>query len=157
MSSYQTEIRDGIYDAILAAGSGYVITDFNLSKTYFPSLYLEDIGDKPEVLVTAMGMGTERDRRLRNVAVKVLRLGVLVHVLQRVDRTDTSTIDQLVEMVEQIMNTVEDDELVSGESYNWESTDPVKDENGLIYDYEALYESGVFQAVFTVNFTYILQ
>lgn len=158
MASYQTTIRNGCYDKIVAAKPSLVITDFEVDKTYFPTYDLTEIGDTPKVAVTAMGMGSERNRQYRNVAIKTLDLGVIVHVLKRIsDKTTVTELDTLVELVEQLMNTLEDDELVAGETFQWGLTEPIKDENGMILDYEALSESEVFQAVFIMHYTYILQ
>jgi len=104
-----------------------------------------------------LGMGSERNRELRDTNIVKLDLAVMVHVQQRIDPTATSTIDTLVELVEQIMQDCEDDDLVSGADFNWGFTEPLKDENDLIYSYEALTVSGVFQAVFIAHYNYIKQ
>lgn len=157
MTAYQAQIRNGIYSAINLAKAGLVISDFDLEYTYYPTSRLEDIGTKPQVKVTAMGMASNRDRMLRNAGVKVLELGVMVHVQQRMDPTATLDLDDLVELVEELMDLCEDDELVAGADYQWARTEPLRDENDIIYSYEALTVNGVFQAVFTVHYTYILQ
>lgn len=155
MSSYQATIRNGVYTKITGNNSSCVITDFDIEKTYYPTSRIEDIGDKPEVKVCALGMGIERDRYLRDPTKKILELGVMVHVQQRIDPTDTDRADKLVELGEDIMDLCEDDELVAGSSYSWLRTEPLKDENDLIYSYEALTVNGVFQTVFVLFYRYI--
>lgn len=155
MSSYQANIRKGVHDQIVAEKSNLSTTDFDLDQTYYPTSRLEDIGNKPEVKVCSIGMGTDRGRELRDPTMKVLELGVMVHVQQRIDPTDTDTADDLIELVEDIMDKCEDDDLVSGENYTWLRTEPLKDENDLIYSYEALTVNGVFQSVFVLFYRYI--
>jgi hypothetical protein len=155
MSAYQVTIRDAAEAAISAAAATYVIPDFNIESTYYPTSRLEDIGTKPEVKLSTLGMGIERSRSLRDPRLKQLTLSVIVHVYQRISPDDTEAADQLIEFVEQVMETCEADHLVPG--VTWQSTDPMKDEDGAIYDFEALAESGVLRCVFLVNYTAILQ
>jgi len=156
MASYQTAMRQACYNKIDSESGDLPITDFTLTDTYFPHYYADRIRDKPVVAVTAMGMGAERLRRLRDATIKQIRLSVLVTILQQIeDRDDTTTIDTLIEQGEAIMAKLENDGLAV--DTHWEETEPLKDENGMIYDYEALSESGIFQSVFIVHYTYILQ
>ena len=155
MSSYQATIRKAVHDQIVAEQSNFVLTDFDIEQTYYPTSRLEDIGNKPEVKICSVGMGTDRGRELRDPSKKVLELGVMVHVQQRISPTDTDTADDLIELGEDIMDACEDDELVTGEEYSWLRTEPLKDENDLIYSYEALTVDGVFQTVFVLFYRYI--
>jgi len=155
MASYQATIRSGVYDQIVARKSTFAITDFTTEETYFPTARIEDISSKPEVKVCSIGMGVDRPRQLRDPTKKVLELGVMVHVQQRIDPADTATADSIIELVEDIMDACEDDDLVAGASYSWLRTEPLKDENDLIYSYEALTVNGVFQAVFILFYRYI--
>lgn len=157
MTSYQATIRDAVHDQIVARKATFAITDFTTEQTYYPTSRLEDIQGRPEVKVSPVGMGVDRNRQLRNPEKKILELGVMVHVQQRIDPADTATADNLVELAEDIMDACEDDELVSGSgnSYTWLRTEPLKDENDLIYSYEALTVAGVFQTVFILFYRHI--
>ena len=157
MTAYQVKIRNAVYSAIDLAKGTLPITDFTTERTYYPTSRLEEMGSTVEVKVTAMGIGNTQERILRNAGVKQLELAVLVHVQKRVEPTALSTIDALVELVEAIMQLCEDDDLIAGEDFQWLRTEPLRDENDAVYSYESLTVNGVFQAVFTLYYTYILQ
>lgn len=155
MTAMQVIIRDGVYDKILASKASFVITRFDVEKTYYPHENLEDLTEQPKVKVVAIGFGSTRERMLRDGKAIQLNIPVQVAIQQKVDPKDNYTIDRLVELIEQIMNVCEDDELVTGQDYTWLRTEPFKDENDLIYSYEALTVNGVFQAVFTAHYSHI--
>ena len=155
MTAIQVTIRDAVYDKIVASKATFVITRFDVEKTYFPSEDLENLSEQPKVKVIAVGFGSNRERVYRDGKTIQLDLPVQVAIQQKVDPKNNPPIDKLVELIEQIINICEDDELVSGQDYTWLRTEPLKDENDLIYSYEALTVNGVFQAVFTVHYSYI--
>lgn len=156
MASYQTTIRDAAYNKIVASKLSLPITVFEVSKTYVPNYWLEELGTQPGVSVAPAGMGADRNRQLRDTSVKYLDLAVIVHVLQQMgNNQNTTSIDLLMEHMEGIMDILEVDDLVA--NVNWSNTEPLKDDSGMIYDYEALQESGIFWAVFIVHYTYIRQ
>lgn len=156
MASYQTAVRDGAYTKIQAVQATLPITSFDLTKSYFPHYHLEDVQSQPVVAVTAIGMGAERLRQFRNAGVKKIDLAIMLSILkQNADKGDTSALDLLLELGEAILDHLEDDDIVSG--VTWSNTEPLKDENGLIYDYESLAESGVFQSVSILHYNYKLQ
>lgn len=155
MAAVQVTIRDAVYDKIVASKSTFVITRFDVEKTYFPSEDLENLAEQPKVKVIAVGFGNNRERVYRDGKAVQLDVPVQVAIQQKVDQKSNPIIDRLVELVEQIMNVCEDDELVIGKDYTWMRTEPLKDENDLIYSYESLSSNGVFQAVFTVHYSYI--
>tara|TARA_Y100000310_G_scaffold310662_1_gene356142 strand:+ start:684 stop:1160 length:477 start_codon:yes stop_codon:yes gene_type:complete len=153
MPATQVEIRDGVYDKIVAEqlATNFSDNDFDIAKTYFPQEDLEDLATKPKVKIVGKAIRRSRERLVRNTAHVVLETQVEIALQQRVDPTDTTTIDALILLVEELMLACEDDELVTGKDYNWIETDPLRDENGLVYSYEAMRISGVFQAIFIVN------
>jgi hypothetical protein len=157
MASYQAAIRTGIHQILQDAQNAHqlVINNFSSEETYYPTSRLEDMGKTVEVKITTMGITGGRERVLRNPRAKPLEIGVMIHVQKRVEPTDIAAIDTLLELTEQLMELCEDDEIVLG--YNWLRTEPLKDENEVPYSYEALTVNGVFQAVFVVYYTYILQ
>lgn len=157
MTAHQVAIRDGVYDAIVAAANDYVINYADVEKTYYPQENLESLESEPKIKVIAIGYGSSRMREYRAAGTVLLDVPVQIAIQRRVNPTDTATIDELVLLIEQVMNTCEDDELVAGEDYTWDRTDPLKDDNDLIYSYEQLTVEGVFQAVFTVHYQYVKQ
>jgi len=161
MVAIQVAIRDGAYDQVNTDMAGYVITDLDLEKTYFPQENLEDLVAKPKVKFVSIGIASNRDRQFRSTAPAELLVPVQVAIQQKVDPTDTTTIDTLVELIEEIILSLEDDELVAagtnGETYSWSSSVPLKDENDLVYSYEQLTVQGVFQSIYTINYNYVKQ
>lgn len=159
MTAFQVKIRDGVYEKVRSSLASFTLKDAALEKTYFPRLNinLEDLAEKPTIRFVAIGVTSSRDRTLRNTEVVQISVPTQIAIQQKVDPSDTAYIDKLVEFAEEIMDVIEDDELVSGEDFTWESTEPLRDENGLIYDYETLYTNSVFQAIFTVAYSYIKQ
>jgi len=150
----QVKIRKGATAAIKSAISGYDITTATVEETYFPRENLEDLADAPKIKVVALGIGANRDRNFRSKAVVLTDPAVQIAVQQYIQRKDdTATIDSLVRLVEQVMDTVEDDELVANENFSWARTEPLKDENGLIYSYDQLWMDNVFQSIFSVFYT----
>lgn len=150
-------IRDGVYDKITAdlAASNYTINDCNLEKTFFPQEDLEDLGAKPYIKVVSMPPGAERNRQLRYQEMVTLELSVQVAIQQRVDHKNVTYLDQLTSLVEDVMDAVEDDELVASANYVWVRTEPLRDENGLVYSYEELSVEGIFNSIFNIYYTYL--
>lgn len=157
MSSFQATLRTAAKNAVDSAMSSYVLTDGRTEETYFPQEKLENLGAKPVFKFVSLGITTERIRELRSPEHILITVPVQVAIQQRVTPTNTAYIDKLVELSEQVMSTLEDDELVVGEDYNWQRTEPLKDENGLIYSYQDLFNKGVFNVIFTCHYTYIIQ
>lgn len=161
MSSFQAAIRDGLKAKVEELKHKLVIPDFLINSTYYPKSTLSGIGDKPELHFVAMGISSSRERVLRDTSALELMIPVQVALQQRVDTRDTASIDVLVELAEQIMDIGEDDELVAdgpnGESYVWQETVPLLDDNGLVYSYEQLTVDNVFQAIWTFQYVYIKQ
>lgn len=153
----QVKIRKGVAAKIIADLGTYAIPEIAVEETYFPNEKLESIGDTPFIKVVCIAPADARSRELRNVAVSTLRLGVQIAVQQKVNPTKTDEIDTLILVSEQVMDSLRDDELVTGENFNWSETQPLLDENGLVFSYEQLVVQNVFNVVFTVFFTYIKQ
>jgi len=161
MTAIQVAIRNGAYDQVNTDMPTYVLTDLDLEKTYFPQENLEDLVAKPKIKFVAIGIASNRNRQFRNTSSIELLVPVQVAIQQKVDPNDVITLDTLVELTEQIVTSLEDDELVAagtnGETYSWSSSVPLKDENELIYSYEQLMTQGVFQSVYTINYNYVKQ
>lgn len=159
MTAIQVTIRNAAYDKVKADLPTYGLSDCDLEKTFFPrsKVNLEELGDKPIIRFVAVGIASSRNRVLRNPDVVQLEVPVQLAIQQRVDPSDTDYLDRLVELNEQVAASLEDDELVTGENYTWETTEPLRDDNGLIYSYEDLVANNVFQAIFTVTYSYIKQ
>lgn len=135
--------------------SGYVLTDLQLGETFFPKAKLEDLGTKPYIWFVIPCPGT-RNRVLRNKSSAV-QLPIQVAIQYRT--TDDATIETLLDLIDQIQNSCENDftETSGGTTYNftWNNTEPLKDDNGLAYSYEQLTTLGVFQSILNFTFDYI--
>ena len=156
MAAYPVAIRDGVYnkiDASITAQSYSIIpatvSNIGLEKTYFPQENIEDVAGKPYIKIVAMALGSDRNREYRNQEVVLLSVAVQIALQQKVNHQDTPYIDKLLLLIDEIMTDVEDDELVSGDTFKWQRTEPLRDENGLLYSYEQLETQGVFQSIFT--------
>ncbi len=157
MASIQATIRDAIVAKIKADRPTYKIPNIEVEPTFFPQENLENLGEVPKAKVTCMGVGASRDRQLRSTDVVVMTIPVQVAIQQRVNPSDVATIDALLETVEQVMDSLESDYLVTNEDYIWAGTDPLTDEDDLIYSYEQLWTEGVFQSISIFRYTYIKQ
>jgi hypothetical protein len=93
-----TTVRDAVYEAIYAARRELIITDFELTKTYYPDVKLQGI-TKPRVYV--VGSQWTEEKLSRN-NTKSVTLPVQVAVIQKVIPTDTDAIDTLIAFVEEL-------------------------------------------------------
>lgn len=152
MVAKATTIRNAVHSKIEEDRDTYVITTFDLHETFYPRESIEDLKERPAIKVVSMANSSSRDRNLRNPEKLLLQLPVQINVQQKVNPTDTKQIDTLLELMEQIQNSLEDDDLVTDEDYSWMSTDPLRDENGLVFSYEQLTVQNVFNGIFTVTY-----
>jgi len=158
MFAIEVTIRKAVYTAIDAARNGYDLNDIDLQETYFPRENLEDIGEKPFVKIISLGHSKTRERSLRSTQMILLNIPVQVAIQQRVDDIrDTEYLDKIVRLAEQIRETLEDDELVTGQDYSWQSTVPLQDAEGNTFSYEDLTIKGVFGIIFTLHYQFIKQ
>jgi len=65
VAAKQITIRDAVYDAIVTAKAGYVITDLEIAKTFYPRRQLEELDDKPHVWVVAKAPSVTLEGQLR--------------------------------------------------------------------------------------------
>lgn len=153
MASIQTSLRDALKTLVDAAKSGYVIGSSVTESSFFPQENLESLGSAPQIKFVAIGWHSNRERILRNRTSEVdVPCQIAVQKLVT-DITDTDAIDDLVELCEQVQATVETD--ISSPRFSWLRTEPLRDENGLIYSYQRLAMESVFQSVFTPVYRYI--
>jgi len=151
----QVIIRDGVYDKIQDDQNTYVIPSFNLERSYFPQEELENLKDLPKITVIAMGFGGDRQRAYRSKTPILLDLPVQICLQKHVNAAETDEIDELLLLMEQVLASCEDDELVTGQTYTWANTEPLKDDNGVVYSYEHLRVQGVFQAISILHYQHI--
>jgi hypothetical protein len=151
MSSHNVILRDAVYDKLQSLLPQKPYDDVAVEKTYFPQENLEDL-EETKLKVVGMAYGTERSRQFRYSEVVLLNLQVQVAIQRRVDPTNTDQIDRLQELIEECLDALEADDLVSGANYVWQKSDPLRDENGLVYSYEQLRIQGVFNAIFTLTY-----
>lgn len=154
-TDYSVLIRDAVYDKIVGQKHTFEIGTVEVEKTYFPQENLEDLSDHPHIKVVGFFLGDDLTRELRKARAYPIDIPVTISIQQHVDKKDTDYIDRLHRLIRQLLQLLEDDELVSGYDFNWMRTEPLKDENGLIYSYEQLATQGVFQAIFTAHYTFI--
>jgi hypothetical protein len=140
-----TTVRDAVYEAIYAARRELIITDFELTKTYYPDVKLQGI-TKPRVYV--VGSQWTEEKLSRN-NTKSVTLPVQVAVIQKVIPTDTDAIDTLIAFVEELNACVAN---VTVPGFMWTRTDGQKDPNGTPLSFVSLHEDHRFQAVFTAHF-----
>jgi len=155
--AYEVRIRKGVFQAIDTAKINYELTNATVEQTYFPREDLDEMGSTPKIKVIAVGHSTERTRALRDVTKVKLTLPVQIAIQQKLDLTNTSDIDKLIRLAEQVRETIEDDELVADEDFTWSHTDPLQDEEGNTFSYQSLIQKGVVMVIFTVYYTYIKQ
>lgn len=154
MASIQITIRNEVKTAVTAASAGYVIPVLDLENIFLPKEKLEDLGAKPFVKFVAIGFSSNRQRILRSKAYEV-EVPVQVAVQKRVvNAFDDNEMAQLVELVEQITRTCEQDFVSGTMRFSWDRTEPMRDENGLTYTYQDLMVNGVFQSIFTPVFLF---
>jgi len=147
------KIRDGVYTVI--TGATFEYGEISVEKTYFPQENIEDLVSKPKIKVVGFFLSDDIEREFRLAGNYKITIPVQINIQQKIDPTDTEKIDKIHRLITQVLELLEDDELVTDENFTWERTEPLKDENGLIFSYEQLATSGVFQAIFTAHFSYI--
>lgn len=154
-TDYSVLIRDGVYNKFVSQQSTFEIGPVQIEKTYFPQEDLEDLSEHPHIKVVGFFLGDDLTRELRLARAYPIDIPVSISIQQHVDKKDTAYIDKLHRLIRQLLQLLEDDELVEGYNFSWMRTEPLKDENGLIYSYEQLASQGVFQAIFTAHYTFI--
>jgi len=153
MPAIQTTLRTSLKTIVDAAAPTLPITDFTTEETYYPKTDLETLAEKPVVKFVAMGFNTNRDRLLRDMSLTV-EVPCQIAIQQRINPSNLSAIDLLVEFAEAIQNAVETDTI---NGYSWLRTEMLKDENGMVYSYAQLTERNVFMVIFTPIYKYLKQ
>jgi hypothetical protein len=157
MTARQVTIRDAVYDQIVADESGYVITDLEIAKTFYPRKELESIGTKPHVWVVAKAPSTTIEGELRAPKAVIYDFQVQVHLQQRLqpESDDFETnLETLTELYEQLLDSCVSHTLVSGSSYLFQRIEPLQDENAQVYSYEDLTQDNKFNAIFTAFYQF---
>jgi len=160
MSAHNVIIAEGVKTKIDndAPGIPYVVTELTTSLTFAPTHEISKLGKSTYIKIVPLAYTRNREREFRNTEKILLDLPVQFAVQERVSITNTDRIKVLLELIEQILFSVEDDELVLNRPrYTWRSSEPIRDENGLTYSHEQLVSEGIFQSIYTVHYQYPLQ
>jgi hypothetical protein len=154
-----SDIRDEVYARILLKKSlgNYSINEFGLEKTWRPFELLEElVEDHPVGKVYVIGMGwTEGQNKSRdNTALRDLPVQI---AYQRGDIApdDTSTIDSCVDLVEELIETCQNDVALAG--YSWLNTELLLDENGTPFSFVMFRQANTFEAIWTAHYSSISQ
>mgnify|MGYP003428554246 FL=1 len=156
MASIQTVLRDELITQVNADKSGYVNTQLECEAAFIPQEKIEDLIDHPKAKFVAVGFEGERERSYRSGSAFQI-IPIQVAIQQKVAPFIVPVIDVLVELAEQVQNSCENDFQVGSSRYNWLRTIPLRDDNGLTYTYQQLSQQGIFQAIFTVHFSYVVE
>lgn len=155
MTAIQVQIRDAIKDAINTAASGYVDTATTAVSVIRPREDIDgSIALAPKVQVITLGFDNDATRLTRaksteRIIATQINLQRALHN-QATEAAFQSACETLMELVEQILDTVEADFVVSTRRFSWTTTRPLRDENGLCFSYADLIKDNVFNSIFTV-------
>lgn len=147
MSSRIVSLRDEVHTAIQAAKSAteYVYNDFELIKSYGDFRQLKGTSNG---IVSVKGLGFDEER-LDRAKSKQAEIPVQIGLLNLVSPEDTSSLDTLVELYEELMETCKNDFLGSI-SFTWQRTRVLREsEESLPYDFNLLLTDSVFFVAFT--------
>lgn len=143
-------LRDHIYDAVLAAMATYTIPDFSLEKKWVPYETLQEMIDvKPNGKFVIVGGEFDDERKTRG-NTRELEIPIMMG-FQRggVSPSNDTLISQLIDLKEEIRNTVAD---VDPDGFGYLRSESMKDENGLPFSLRTLRGSTVFDAIWTSYF-----
>lgn len=138
-----------MFDAIEAAKSGLVITDFGVAESYLPYQRLKDITTAPKVWVVSLSQEdqTAINRQKSADTHYPVQVGIQKAVA---DPTDVAAIDLLVEFTEQLRDVVRQN--VDPTGYSWIRDESIKGENDTPFNYVGMREGNYFENYFTAFF-----
>lgn len=131
---------------------GFVLSDFETERTWFPYQHLEDFPCDGKVWVIGMGSDDETTQSRTNTAKRVFPVQVALQI--KVDPQDLEKIDQLVELHDQLREVCRLE--VDLDSYSWMMNESLKDDNGTPFSFMGLREGSFFEAFFTSQFLTVL-
>lgn len=155
MTAMQVQIRDAIKTAINAAASGYVDTTVTAVSVIRPREDIDgSIATAPKVQVITLGFDNDSTRKTRarsteRIIATQINLQRALHD-QANEAAFQSGCETLMQLVEEILTTVEADFVVSSRHFSWMETRPLRDPNGLCFSYLDLIKGNVFNSIFTV-------
>lgn len=153
MSARAILLRNAVADKINTDKSGYVITDLEISTTYYPQTRLEAAAIKPQISIIALTFDLQRVTR--GITSTELQIPIQVGITRKVNPTDTSLCDILAELLEQIQTSAAQavtDTLISGNRYSWLGNEALRDARGSVVDYQRLQVENCWQSIFTANY-----
>jgi hypothetical protein len=81
---------------------------------------------------------------------------VMIALQKAVDPTDTDTIDDLIDLLEELRYTTRIDVPVIATDYTWLRNEVLKDETEMPYSFLGMREKSTFEAYFTAYYRVIL-
>jgi len=150
MASSLATIRTALHDQISTQkdAAAYVDNSFTLEETW-SGLPSRELPDLTTAVVRVVGLGFDSNRLTRGSDYERI-YPVQVAIQKQVDPTDVSSIDTLVELLEQLQEEAMSDTLSSG--YTWIRNEALKDpDTDLPFHFVELKES-LFEAYFTAYY-----
>ena len=161
MTAKQITIRNAVFDKIVSDASGYVLTDLEIAKTFYPRRQLEELDDKPHIWVVAKAPAITLEGIIRSPKAIIFDLQVHIAIQQRLQPSASSfesDCEDLTELYEQVLSTCMDHTLVdtvaNTSDYLFQRIEPMKDDNDQVYSYEDLTELNIFHAIFTAFYQF---
>lgn len=154
MSSFRIDLADAIKARVVADTSGYIQTDLVVERAWVPYRLRADIeGDPAQLWVIPMNhdaFPSQSRRSLTRVEVPI-QTGLQKTIT---DHQVTTEIDELVELDEQILNSIR---LLNPSLYSWVRTESLKDENALPMDFTKIRDENTFESYHIHYFNFVLQ
>lgn len=145
-------LRDAVYDAIVAAKTGYTVNNCDVIKSYCDVRELKELVT-PQIAVKGLAFGEMRIDR--SADYQIPEIPIQVGIIKKVtDFTVVDEIDDLVDTFEEVMATCRNDFNATSPKFQWvKSTVIKKDTDELPFDFTMLVNQGVFLTVFTAFYT----
>lgn len=152
-SSYLVTLRDLVYTHLVAekTANEFSNNDFTIAKTYLPFQRLEDIPDDGKLWIIGLASDDEKISRKHSYTKEIPLQFLFQKRLEGNPTDETTELDSLVFLEEQIRKAVSDSVLPSN-TFQWLRTSAMKDENETPFNYTGLREANVFEAFFISSF-----
>lgn len=151
MAATTVDLRTLVKDKIAAdkTAENFVYNDFDgPTETYLPVSKLEELNEKGKVWVIALAKDDTIITRGRSFQSEI----PIQIALQRLVRdTDVATLDELMELAEQLRISVKD-AIPDSSPFAWLRNEALRDANGTPYHFTGLRERSTFESYFTAIF-----
>lgn len=150
MASMLVTLRTALATEITARKTAlsYVVNTFEVEETWMPLARLEELAaDHPDGKVYLVGMASDDLRAETRTNVCRREYAVMIGIQKAgIAPTDKASIDQLVELDEELRETCRQ---VAVTGYSWIRNEALKDDAGTPYSYVMLREALTFESYFT--------